>query len=122
MAPKPENAKNMKDLYIQELGSLEVNLQKLMPIVEMDNSTEEAYKYIIFPKVLHSYIQEQDSNNKITWSKNKMVGNKFSVSSIEKPKVSYSPVNIKEVIWITLWIASYWWAENLILGIITTTR
>lgn len=112
----------MIDFYIQEHRSLEFGLQKMMPIVEMENSTEKAYKYLIFPKILHTYIQEQDSENKITWNNSKMVTNKFSAHSLEKPKVSYSPINIKEVIWITLWIATYWLVSLITLGTIMTMK
>jgi len=73
------------------------------------NSPDNVFiRYTILPKILHSFIEDQDINGDIKWPREKINKSSGGFYSLEKPKTSYSDNNIKHAIWVTCWNATYW--------------
>ena len=99
----------MKDKYWLESDYLPIK-----QIITTHKTSEHAYRYIYFPKLLNKITNHPDLIYSISWpseTSNKSI--RFNlIRNIFKQDQWYTYENIWDVIWIVIWMGSYWYHEN----------
>ena len=84
---------------------------KQYPIVPLKANSDH-FKYIIFPKLLEGFAENEEIISKIDWPEENFPSTPVGLRSLAFPNKSYSYENINSIIWVTCWISTYYYHKD----------
>ena len=99
---------------LQEKYYLESSFLPIRQIITAQKAVETAfYRYTYFPKLLNVLSVHPNVFMNLNWPKETNGLTKAgAIRDIFSPHPYYTHENIKDIIWLTCWIGTYWYHEN----------
>jgi hypothetical protein len=100
--------------YLQEKYNMESNYLPIRQIMTAQREVETAfYRYLYFPKMLQSISANYTILAGLHWPTETLKSSKIGfLRDIFNPEQWFTHENIKDAIWLTCWIGTYWYHEE----------
>lgn len=106
-APRPCDFEDLQEAYLTET--------KQYPIQEKRKTSAEGkrfFQYTIFPKLLKRFTESDEVLRNISWPEQTFSTKPIGLRSLAHPHKAYNHENINSIIWVTCWIATYYYHKD----------